>query len=74
MKYCRFRHLAERHAAVVDAFINTLNGTPAGAQFTDLTMMRDGGRMGVNDLEARYLEALAGDFMTWMAGLGMILQ
>ena len=57
-----------------DAFMNTFDSTPAGAKLTDLTMVRDRARMGVDDLEARYLEALAGGFMTWTAGLGMMLQ
>ena len=57
MKYCRLRHLGERHVLVVEAFINSLQaGGEAQEDFADLTMMRKGVRAGVSILEALYLQ------------------
>jgi hypothetical protein len=81
VKYCRFRHLAERHVLVAGTVLTPAGGTgtaaappPVGYEFRHLTMMRQGARRGVTELEARYLEELADDFLEWMDSMGMVLQ
>lgn len=74
MKYCRLRHLGERHVLVVEAFINLQQAPEVDDAFTSLTIMRKGVRSEVTYLEALYLQALANDFIAWMGDMGMHLE
>lgn len=75
MKYCRLRHLGERHVLVVETFINNLHaGGTVEEEFADVIILRKGVQSGVSILEALYLQTLADDFLSWMAEMGTILQ
>lgn len=74
MKYCRLRHLGERHLLVVETFINNLQAAVIKEDFLDLKFVRKGVRREVTILEALYIQTLAEDFIDWMGSMGMILQ
>ena len=74
MKYCRFRHLGERHVLVVKAFVTIQRAPEVEDAYTQLTIKSKGGRRGVTFLEALYLQTLGRDFLSWMADMGMTLR
>lgn len=77
IKYCRLRHLAERHVLVAGAVVAAGHSggaaPPVRDEFRQFTMIRRGARRGMTELEDRYLKALADDFMGWMDPMGMLL-